>query len=413
MKDKPRIVVVEFANGGGLIHFVYQLCNALANEEMDVTLIAGTEYELDDLPHNFSVKKMLRLWKGFDAQPIHVLTSNPLEYRLKKFFFFFRRVFRGFRLVLSWIQLTLYLTRVKPDIIQFSRFEHFFEVFFIAYLRFRGLVLVQVCHEFEARERQGRFSKLFPSLDVVAYTQFSAIFFLAQEMRQRFLSLFPSIPETRTYAIPHGNSNWLLNFQPRAGKIEELRSKYGLQTGEKVVLFFGLLAPSKGLEDLVEAFALVRKVCAAKLLIAGYPTKHINIDALKTRIDLLGLNDSIILDMRYIPVEEIGLVMSLACVVMYPYRSGTQSGALQTAYTFGRPVIATSVGGLPEVVDDGKSGYLVPAQSPNDLAEKIIKLVDNPEKAAEMGRYAQNLSNTRFSWEVVAKQVEVVYRGLL
>ena len=117
-----------------------------------------------------------------------------------------------------------------------------------------------------------------------------------------------------------------------------IRSRYGLKPKQPVVLFFGLLAPSKGIDDLIEAFALVRQSCDAKLLIAGYPTKHINVDELKEKIAGLHLTEHVFLDLRYIPLEEVGALMGLTTVAVYPYRSSTQSGALQVAYTFGRPV---------------------------------------------------------------------------
>jgi glycosyltransferase involved in cell wall biosynthesis len=179
------------------------------------------------------------------------------------------------------------------------------------------------------------------------------------------------------------------------------------------VLFFGLLAPSKGIEDLVKAFALVRQSSDAKLLIAGYPTKRINMDELKEKIAELGLTEHVVLDTRYIPLEEVGGIMGLATVAVYPYRSSTQSGALQVAYTFGRPVVATNVGGLPEAVEHGRCGFLVPANSPPELAEGILKLVTNHDLARVMGEYAQHLSETRFSWRSVARQIVKVYDQLL
>ena len=409
MEDRLRIVMVEIANGGGLIHFDYQLCIALANEGMDVTLIAGTEYELADQPHNFTVKKMFQLWKNFDPPP---LLANPWERALRKIFLSLRRVPRAMRVLAAWVHLTLYLTRTRPDLVQFSRIANSFEAIFIIYLRRRGLVLSQLCHEFELRESPNYFSRLLFQADSSAYAQFSAIFFLGEEVRRRFLSLYSSIPEINTHVIMHGNSSWLINIQTQPNILNIIRARYGLQEGERVVLFFGLLAPSKGLDDLIEAFALVRQSCAAKLIIAGFPTKAIALNDLRSRIASFGLTDSVILDARYIPLEEISTIMSLATVVVYPYRSGTQSGALQTAYTFGRPVIATTVGGLSEAVDDGKSGFLVPPQSPRELADKIVILINNPELVAQMGNYAKHLSDTRFSWQSIARQISLVYDNL-
>jgi glycosyltransferase involved in cell wall biosynthesis len=192
----------------------------------------------------------------------------------------------------------------------------------------------------------------------------------------------------------------------------KLRQRYGLREDEKVVLFFGLLAPSKGLEELAEAFALALETCDARLLIAGYPTKQFDLLKLNARIAEMGIGDKVTMDLRYVPLEEVGALMNLATVVVYPYHSSTQSGSLQVAYTFGKPVIATSVGGLPEAVEDGRSGFLVPPQSPRPMAEKISLLVNDPLLAQEMGRYARHLSDTRFAWDTIARQMLAVYKTL-
>lgn len=413
MQNKLQIAVVNLANGGGLIHFDYQLCTALTNAGMDVTLITGTEYELSDQPHNFTVNRMLHLWKNFDPQPVQIWQLKSWKRWVKKIFLTLRRIVRAVLILLAWIRVARYLIHTKPDIVQFSKIEYSLDAIFIAYLGRRGLVLSQICHEFESRESYGRSSRLFQRLDSNAYAQFSAIFFLAKESQSRFLSVYTKIPELITHVIPHGNSSWLLNIPSQPNIINNIRARYGLGEGEQAILFFGLLSPSKGLDDLIDAFALVRQACNVKLIIAGFPMKQIDINALKSRIAGLDLELSTILDARYIPLEEIGAIMSVSTVVVYPYRSSTQSGALQTAYTFGRPVIATNVGGLPEAVDDGKSGFLVPAQSPRELADKIVILINNPGLAAQMGNYARHLSQTRFSWESVARHIAPVYEHLL
>jgi glycosyltransferase involved in cell wall biosynthesis len=320
-----------------------------------------------------------------------------------------RRALRAVRLVRAWTRLVSYLISAKPDFVQFSKINFPFETLFLRHLSRRGLLLSQICHEFELRESRNPLASFFLNAYADAYNQFSVMFFHAQENRDRFHALFPHISTDRTFVIPHGNSRWLLKKSLGADGADKLRKRYGLDAGDRVVLFFGLLAPSKGLDDLVDAFALARKTCNARLVIAGYPTKHIDMDALRARIAAAGLTESVILDPRYIPLEEVGPLMGLATMVVYPYRSSTQSGALQVAYTFGRPVIASAIGGLPEAVDDGQSGLLTPAQSPELLAEKIRLMLDDPARVTRMGEYARQLSETRFSWQSVAKQMVEVY----
>jgi glycosyltransferase involved in cell wall biosynthesis len=413
MKNKIRLYVVEPNNSGGLVHYIYQLCTALSDEGVEVTLITATDYELADFPHNFRVIKMFHLWEHFDPESMRLHSLNFFEKVWKKIRWTLRRGGRGLRLVLAWMQITLYVLNERPDIVQFTRIDFPFEAFFISLMRRQGLILSQICHEFEPRESKNRFGQLFFGADKDVYTRFSAIFFHAQENLGHFLSNYPSVDKKKTYVIPHGNSGWLTKLEIAPNLLPSLRRKYGLLDGERVVLFFGLLSPSKGLDDLIEAFALASKSCTAKLLIAGYPTKYIDLGAMIAKIEALNLTDRVIFDTRYIPLNEISSLMSLATVVVYPYRSSTQSGSLQVAYTFGRPVVATAVGGLPEAVEDGKNGFLVPAKSPVELANKISMLINDSELATRMGSYALYLSETRFSWQSIAKKIIDVYESLL
>jgi glycosyltransferase involved in cell wall biosynthesis len=409
-----HLVLVEPNGSGGLIHYTYQLCTALADEGVDVTLITGKEYELAHLPHNFEVNNMLDLWSLFDPQSSQNVNASRWQRRWHKVRWMGRRGQRAIRLLSAWVRLTRYLVERRPDIVQFSKIHFPFEGVFLAQMRRRGLVLTQICHEFELRENQrGPFSSLTLRAYGDIYRNFSAIFFHARENCEKFLSLFPFVQNKMTHIIPHGNSSWLLKNFPQTHDWNAIRERYGLKPSQPVVLFFGLLAPSKGIQDLVEAFAIVRQSSDAKLLIAGYPTKHFNISELKQKIGELGLTGHVILDPRYIPLEEVGALMGLATVAVYPYRSSTQSGSLQVAYTFGRPVVATTAGGLPEAVEHGRSGFLISPNSPAELAEGILKLVTNRGLATVMGEYARHLSETRFGWKAVARQILKVYDQLL
>ena len=411
---RPHLVLVEPNGSGGLIHYSYQLCTALADEGADVTLITGKEYELAHLPHNFQVKNMLDLWSLFDPQAVQNIQASGWQRKWQEVRWTARRGQRAVRLISAWIHLTRYLSELKPDIVQFSKINFPFEAIFLAQMRRNGLTLTQICHEFELRENHdGALAPLVLRAYADIYRNFSAMFFHARENCEKFLSYFPFVQKEKTHVIPHGNSGWLLKYFPQDYDLVPIRQRYGLRPGQSLVLFFGLLSPSKGIEDLIEAFALVRQACNARLLIAGYPTKHFNLDELRQKISDLDLSEHVIIDSRYIPLEEVGALMGLATLAVYPYRSSTQSGALQLAYTFGRPVIATAVGGLPEAVEEGRSGFLVPPRSPRQLAERIITLISKPELAKLMGEYGRHLSETRFSWRAVARQILSVYDQLL
>ena len=402
-------MVVEPRGSGGMIHYAYQLCTALSNTGANITLVTSHEYEMENFPHNFTVRKQMNLWSPTETEQTES-TFGWAGRVARKSYRAVRRVGRGIRLVIEWIRLSNYLIQAKPDIIQFGKIEFPFEAIFLALLKRNGLTLSQVCHEFELRE-QGNNPLITISNQMYrwVYESFSVLFFHGESNRQRFLELF-NAPSKNLHLIEHGNEGLFLSVRSKTTSPEQMRQKYGIDTDAPVVLFFGNLTPSKGLPDLLKAFSIVhKKEGRARLVVVGKPSKFLDMDALKKLARELDIAPATIFDAQYLPMEDVGPLMEMATVVVYPYLNSTQSGALQVAYTFGKPVIATNVGGLPEAVEDGKSGFIVPPSAPDELASAIMKLIENPNLAREIGAYARHLSETRFSWDTIAKNIIVIY----
>jgi len=406
-----RVVVVEQNGSGGLIHYAYQMCTAFAEAGAEVTLVTAKDYELEAFPHNFKVERRLRLWSLFE-RPLQDQTGSRIARVLRRLFWNVRRAVRALRLIGAWWSLTGYLIRMRPDIVQFGKINFPFEAWFLHRMQRRGLVLGDICHEFERREQSSALARYLDGLYASIFESFEALFFHAEENRARFHEMF-DVPHERTHIIPHGNESMFLKHAAALAEPVDLRARYGLAPEVPVVLFFGILAPSKGLPDLIEAMATVSRSSDARLLVAGYPSKFIDMDEIHALVAQLGLQDRVIFDSRYIPIEEVAPLMALADLAVYPYRSSTQSGALHVAYAFGVPVIATRVGGLPEAVEEGRSGLLVPPEDHPALAEAILSLLEDRARAAEIGTYARHLSETRYAWRPIADQVLSVYGGLL
>lgn len=404
-----KIFVVEPRSAGGMIHYAYQLCQAMSDEGANVTLVTGQDYELENYPHNFTVNRFLKLWPLSDPR-LTKPPRNKLESILRKLFWTARRAGRAVRLIYQLIRLTSYLVHVRPDIVQFGSVEFPFEGFFFQYMKWRGLKLAQICHEFESRETQGMMVHIADRMNVIVYQSFDIIFLHGASNLDKFISLYPMIPRERLHEIVHGNEQ----IFPQPPNIEmqsaSLQRKYGLDDSNRLVLFFGTLTPSKGIPDLIAAFSDVyTQNPSARLLITGMPTKYMDMNALFRQVDELNLQDVVIFDSRYLEMEEIGPLMHRADAVVLPYLNSSQSGAIQVAYSFGRPVVATNVGTFSEVVDDGQSGFLVPPSAPRDLGEAILKIIDDKDRATELGCYAKHLSKTRFAWPPIARTILAVY----
>jgi glycosyltransferase involved in cell wall biosynthesis len=131
-----------------------------------------------------------------------------------------------------------------------------------------------------------------------------------------------------------------------------------LPTDRPLLLFCGFVRPYKGLDILLEALPQVLAQQPVHLLVAG---EFWDDEATyREEISRLNLDEDVTIDNRYIPDEELSAYLQAADVVVLPYRTATQSAVVQLAFGHGRPVITTSVGGLAEVVEDGRTGLVVP-----------------------------------------------------
>jgi glycosyltransferase involved in cell wall biosynthesis len=179
-------------------------------------------------------------------------------------------------------------------------------------------------------------------------------------------------------------------------------AKRALGVSGPVVLFFGFIRQYKGLHILLEAMPKVLKDIPLTLVVAGefYEDK----DSYTEQIERLRLQGSVKVLDRFIPNEAVGDYFSAADVLVLPYLSATQSGITQIAFAFDLPVIATLVGGLPEVVTDGETGFLVPPDDPGSLADAVIRYF----KTDSLKKFRENVrrEKERFSWEAFAEGVE-------
>jgi glycosyltransferase involved in cell wall biosynthesis len=408
-----NIFVVEQRGFGGMIHYAYQMCTAMANEGAKVTLITAQDYELENFPHNFEVLKLLKLWSHTDSLASRI-PRNALESWMIKAFRGIRRIFRGFRWFVEWTRLTSYLSRAKPDIVQYGSIEFPFEAFFLWWLRLRGLHLGQICHEYIKRgEHHELLSSIILQINYQVYKNFSAIFLHSENIRDDFLHTY-EIPLERLHLIVHGNEMIFPKSTNQNSPTDVLRQQYQLGMDQRIILFFGSITPDKGVADLVKAFARVHAAQEqTRLVIAGMPSKEMDMKPVAQLVDELSINHAVTFDLRYLPINEIESLMKLADVVVFPYTYSTQSGAIHVAYAFGKPVVATSVGEFPEVVEDGKSGYLVPPEAPEVLADAILKIINDPAQAETMGAYAKHLSETKFSWKPIAQKILKAYANTL
>lgn len=182
----------------------------------------------------------------------------------------------------------------------------------------------------------------------------------------------------------------------------EARTRLGL-AGD-TILFFGFVRPYKGLGDLVRALPRVLQRRPVTLLVTGEFWG--GSEAFRQQVRALGLEGAVQCVDRYVPNEDVALYFSAADLVVLPYVSGTASGVVQMAYGLDKPVVATAVGALGDIVEDGRTGYLVPPGQPEALADAIVRFFDEAKEAqfvANIRQYKQ-----RFGWDRLVDIIETL-----
>ncbi len=401
-----RIAVVEPAARGGMLHYAFQLCRALAAAGAEVTLVTAHGDELGALPAPFRVVRLLRLW---DSKPAgEPAPASALARRL-------RRAGRAVRWYREWLRLAAFLARERPDWVQLGDLRFAADAAGVALLRLAGLRLAAICHNVRPFALGGRAAgrfRLSPrarALYRAAYRRCDRVFVHFESNRRAFLDAF-GLPPERVTAVPHGNQALFAEQRDPTLDGAALRRRLDLGAGEPVVLFFGTLAPYKGIDVLLAAWpAVARAHPRARLVVAGYPLPGFDLAAHRDLAGRLGIATAVRWVPRYVPSAEVAAWMELAAAVAFPYREVFQSGALAIAQTFARPVVASAAGALPEAVGEG--GLVVPPGDPAALGAALTRLLADPALAAELGKRAGEAARGRLAWERVAAALLAEYRA--
>ena len=191
------------------------------------------------------------------------------------------------------------------------------------------------------------------------------------------------------------------NFGEKVDK-DEAKSHLGLDPDTGYSLFFGFIRDYKGLDLALRAFGDERlRDSDKRLLVAGefYSDEKYYLDIIK-ELDIAG---QVVLRTDFIPDDEVKYYFSAADLVVQPYKTATQSGISQIAYHFDKPMIVTNVGGLPEIVPDGKSGFVVERDS-SAIAGAIRRYYD--EKMEPVFEAGMREEKKKYSWESMVSAIE-------
>jgi glycosyltransferase involved in cell wall biosynthesis len=192
-----------------------------------------------------------------------------------------------------------------------------------------------------------------------------------------------------------------------AGERAERRGRLGADSGDVVLIYMARFWPEKAHDNLLAGFdLLLKRHPEARLWLPGVGPELERIKdltrqmGLTRRVDFLGFQ------------PDPDRLLAMSDIQVHPSDDEGVALAICAGMNAGLPIVASRVGGLPEVLKDGTNSVLIPARSPAALADEVSRLIENPEEARRLGREAKRFIEERYSLDAATRKVEAVYREL-
>lgn len=361
MPQRTKMRVMCFCTG--LLDYTIQLSNALSKKET-IMLVLPKKSKSE---HFDSIDKDI------------ILNPFPIPKRLY-----------NYKIIISIYTIYKYIVKFKPDVIHIQGGN---EPFFLFFKFFCKYPLVTTFHDIKRHTGEER---LIPEIIMFFVRKFSNRIIVHSETLKKLMINEYNTPKNKIFVTQFGE------HEVAPFKKYEIR---GLKEEDNQILFFGRIWKYKGLEYLIKAEPIITKeVPNTKIIIAGTG------EDFKRYKNIMINKDNFIVYNYRIPYNEGAELFQKSSVVVLPYIEASQSGVILTAYGFKKPVVATNVGAIPEAVDDGVTGLIVPPRDPEALAEAIIKLLKNEKLRKQMGENAYKKLKNDFSWTPVVEKTIEVYK---
>ena len=386
---------VALLTGGGDKPYALGLAAALTSAGVSVDFIGSDDLNVPELLNNPRVN-FLNL-RG-DQRPEASSVAKVL------------------RVLNYYVRLIQYAATARPKlfhILWHNKFQFFDRILLMLYYRLLGKKITFTAHNVNAGKRDSNDSWLNRLSLKIQYQLSDHVFVHTEKMKTELVSEF-CVPEGKVSAIPFGINNTVPNTRLSSA---EAKRQLGISRDNKTMLFFGNIAPYKGLEYLIAACSeLFREDESYRLLIVGKPKGREDYwSQIERTITRDEFRNRIISKIEYIPDEETELYFKAADILILPYARVFQSGVLFLGYSFGLPAIAADVGSLREEVIEGKTGLMFKPRDSSDLAKTINRYFESElfrnleSRRAEIKEYA----NERYSWSKVVATTMAVYSNLL
>lgn len=319
---------------------------------------------------------------------------------------------RALKLAESLINMGAWLFRFAaspPDVVhvQFVPLLNYglsFELWFLRIVRALGIKVVYTVHNVLPQDSGNRYRALFEQL----YRHADVLICHDSRAMDRLVAEF-GVPPDRIAIVPHGP---LFDGSPPIAQLRD-RTSLGFAPGECVVLWQGILRPYKGISFLLKAWVRVcRASSGVRLAIVGGGDASLAA-GVEEDVRLLGIQSSVRLDFRYVPIDELAGFYEAADILVYPYSEITTSGALMTGIAHGKPIVATNLPAFQEILTDGHDALLVPFGDVDALATSLLRLIRDADLRRRMGEHVRQTYSARARWREIAMTTAECYKKVL
>jgi glycosyltransferase involved in cell wall biosynthesis len=297
----------------------------------------------------------------------------------------------------NWLSIGRRIKKEKPDVLIFKYWTPFMSPCFGTIARIvkknRHTQIITIVDNMAPHERH-IFDRLLTAYFIKPVDAFVA---MSKAVYHDIARLAPLKAKTLS---PHPLFDNFGDKLPRENALQRL----GLEKGCVYFLFFGFIRAYKGLDLLIEAFADARlRAFPVKLIVAGefYEDEQPYLDAIRA----FNLSNDVILHTNFIPDEKVKEYFSAADLVVQPYKNATQSGVTQIGYHFERPMLVTNVGGLAEIIPNGKVGYVVEPAS-REIADAMLDFLRNKPDFGQGIRKEKE----KYSWAKLVAAIDALYK---
>jgi glycosyltransferase involved in cell wall biosynthesis len=377
-------------------YYTGYLCEELVHQDVDVTLGSITYHYDRGHFHRHGIAN--------DPGICDMVAKRDLRSRLVR---------RSLKVLECWANIAALharFHRTPPDILHVQYIPLIeenlpLELGLIRHAQRRGSKLVYTVHNELPLDTGGKHRRKYVRL----YKLMDALICHSEDAQQRLVQDY-GVPPNRLHVIPHGPMFHDLN---RIGQAEA-RRKLKLPAEECIVLWQGWIKPYKGIPFLLSAWQKVHQSgLRARLVIAGSGDPQLEAE-IRQQICTLGIADSVRLDLRFIPVDELGYFHEAADIVVYPYREITTSGALMTGLAYGKPVVATRLPVFEKLFEDGQSALLVDYGDASGMAAALQRLICDENQRVRLGEAASRLAGSLpNSWKSIAAATRRCYDTVL